>query len=246
MIVCLLAGSGCRMAAQGQNIDGVRLIQQGQYPAAFERFKQALATDPNNPDAWYNLGATYHLAAKQQNNPALYTEAEKYYGQCLQRNYNHVECQRGLAVLMVETKRTDAAFNQLKNWVAASPNFAEAKVELARLYEEFNDPTSAQQWLTQAVASDATNGRAYSALGRLSEKSNPALALASYERALALDRNQPQLAQKVASLKTQYPAGTLPSAPASGVFPPVGNPATNAIQTGAPVTASGPQNKARF
>jgi tetratricopeptide (TPR) repeat protein len=231
------------MAAQGQNIDGVRLIQQGQYPAAFERFKQALATDPNNPDAWYNLGATYHLAAKQQKNNSLYTEAENYYRQCLQRNGNHVECQRGLAVLMVETGRTNDAFAQLKNWTATSPNFAEAKVELARLYEEFNDPTTAQTYLQQAVASDPMNARAYSALGRMTEKSNPALALASYERAYQLDRNQPQLAAKVASLRGQVPPNTLPT---STTFPPVGNPATNAISPGAPMTATGPQNKARF
>ncbi len=244
VIACFIATAGCRMAAQGQNVDGVRLIQQGQYPAAYQRFQQALASDPSDPDAYYNLGATLHLAAKQQNNRDLYAQAEQYYTRCLQMNANHVECHRGLAVLYVETSRSDAAFALMRNWTTTSPTFAEAKVETARLYEEFGDSANAQAYLQQAVTQDATNPRAYAALGRLAEKTNPQLALASYERAYALDRNQPQLAAKVATLRQQYPQMQLPAnAPA---FPPVGNPAANGLSPNVPMTASGPQNRTRL
>ena len=51
---------GCQMAADGQNQQGVRLFQQGQFQPALQKFQQALATDPVNADAYYNMAASMH------------------------------------------------------------------------------------------------------------------------------------------------------------------------------------------
>src|SRR5690606_25102031 len=75
----LLAAGGCtQMLASGQNANGVRMHQQGLYQGAVERFQQAIVTDPNNGDGYYNLAATYHQLGKQQNNDSYLAQAETY------------------------------------------------------------------------------------------------------------------------------------------------------------------------
>ena len=40
-----------------------------------------------------------------------------------------------LAVLLAETGRQDQAFTLLKNWASTDPKSADARIELARLYQ---------------------------------------------------------------------------------------------------------------
>ena len=200
-----LAGcTGCRMVAQGRNVDGVRYFQQGQYPVAIQRFDSALTIDPNNPDSYYNKAAVYHrmgLANRDQN---TLQQAESLYNQCLNLNANHVDCHRGLAVLLCETGRSDRAFTLLRNWTTAAPQNADARVELARLYEEYNDSRSAELALNEALAVDMKNWRAHAALGRLKEQAGDfPQALQNYQYAASLNRFQPELQQHIASLQSR-------------------------------------------
>jgi tetratricopeptide (TPR) repeat protein len=189
------------MAADGQNLQGVRMYQQGQYEAAMQQFQQAVATNPSNADAYYNMAATLHrmgVARKDQN---LLGQAETLYNQCLDFDENHVDCHRGLAVLLAETGRSDRAFALLKNWAIRSPNNADARIELARLYEEFGDRETARIQLTEAIHIDQHNARAWSALGRLREQSGDYVqALANYQRSYSLNRFQPEIAERIAAL----------------------------------------------
>lgn len=200
----LLASGGCRMVAQGRNVDGVRYFQQGQYPVALQRFDAALTIDPRNPDTYYNKAAVYHRMGLANRDPNLLAQAESLYNQCLDLNPDHVECHRGLAVLLTETGRVDKAFTLLRNWAARSPTNAEARVELARLYEEYGDPRSAEQALQEALALDARNWRAHAALGRLREQAGDyAQALRSHQMAYALNRFQPDLQRQIAALQAR-------------------------------------------
>ena len=202
IVVSLLAASGCRMVSTGRNVDGVRYFQQGQYPVALQRFDAAMSIDPRNPDTYYNKGAIYHRTGLVNRDQNTLTQAESLYQQCLAYNPNHVDCHRGLAVLLTETGRVDQAFTLLKDWVARSPQNAEARVELARLYEEYGDKNSAQLALNDALAVDMHNWRAHAALGRLREQSGDLTqALQNYERSFSLNRFQPQLEQKIADLR---------------------------------------------
>ena len=104
------------MVADGQNIEGVRLEQLGQHQQALQRFQQAITSNPTNADAYYNMAATYHRIGIQQKDQRQLEQAETLYNQCLDLNENHVDCRRGLAVLLTETNRSDRAFNLMKNW----------------------------------------------------------------------------------------------------------------------------------
>jgi tetratricopeptide (TPR) repeat protein len=216
VLLGLACAVGCRAVATGRNVDGVRYFQQGQYPVALQRFDAALTIDPRNPDSYYNKGALLHrsgLATGQQNS---LTQAESLYRQCLDYNPNHVDCHRGLAVLLTETGRVQEAFTLLKTWATTNPQNADARVELARLYEEYGDPRQAETYLNEALAISPNNWRAHGALGRLKEQTGDvSQALVNYERAYNLNRFQPQLEQRIASLRKAPAAAGSTSATAS-------------------------------
>lgn len=200
----VLVSSGCHWSASSKNALGAQLHQQGQYTAALQQFQQVVDQDPTNPDGYYNLAATTHRLAKQRNDEALFRNAEALYNQCLDHAPNHVECHRGLAVLLMDTARPDRAFALLKNWASQNPMASEPRVELARLYEEAGEPGTALKYLEDAVQQDANNSRAWLALARLRESSGDLTqALQNYQRALALNNTQPMVAERIAALSRQ-------------------------------------------
>lgn len=207
LALLLATGVGCRAVATGRNVDGVRYFQQGQFPVALQRFDAALAMDPKNPDSYYNKGALLHRTGVANRDQASLTQAESLYRQCLDYNPDHIDCHRGLAVLLTETGRVPQGFELLKGWATRSPQNADARVELARLYEEYGDPRSAEVYLNESLAVAPSNWRAHAALGRLKEQSGDLpQAIANYERSYNLNRFQPQLATRIETLRTKAPA----------------------------------------
>lgn len=200
----LSSAAGCQSGATTQNAQGTTLYQQGQYSAAMQEFQKVIATDPQNADGYYNLAATTHRLGVQRKDAAMLGQAEALYNQCLDHSPNHVECHRGLAVLLVDTGRPDRAFALMKNWAAQNPTSAEPRIELARLYEEANEPQTAQKYLENAVQVDANNPRAWLALGRLREREGDLVqAMQNYQRSLTINPSQPMVNERVAVLNQQ-------------------------------------------
>lgn len=214
---CGLAGAivlsslaGCQYTASGKNAQGVALFQNGQYQQSAQYFQQAIQQDPTNADAYYNLAATYHQVAKTTGNAAQLNDAEALYNKCLDYAPNHKECYRALAVLLVDKNQSDKAQRLLEGWYAQNPANPEPKVELARLREEFGDRAGAKDYLQQALTIDPYESRALAALGRLQEnEGNTYQALQNYQKSLYRNGLQPQVASRVASLRTAYNAGQL-------------------------------------
>lgn len=213
---------GCRFASNGQNSVGAQLYEQGQYTAALQHFQKALDNDPTDPDSYYNMAASKHRLGVQRGDSQLISEAEALYNQCLDFAPDHVECHRGLAVLLSDTGRPDKAFLLMKNWAAENPQFAEPRVELARLYEEANDPQQALKNLEDAVQIDGNNARAWLALGQLRHKQGDLIqAKSNYEMSLAL--NNQSASERIAAINREITArnnaaistGTQIAAPAS-------------------------------
>ena len=210
-MLCVSA-CGCSMVSHIQNAEGVDLFQQAYYQGALERFHQALQSNPNNPDAYYNLAATYHKLGRMHNQDSDIQQATSYYHQCLDRDPNYQDCYRGLAVLLMESGKTQEAFQLVQSWEQRFPSAAAPKIELARLYEENNNKEAARQQLTDALEVEPNNARALAALGKLREDSgDPAQALAIYRRSLAINRYQPQVAQRVVALQSTVGAAGSPT-----------------------------------
>lgn len=112
------------------------------------------------------------------------------------------DCYRGLAALLVDTKRADSAFTLLQRWSDRSPQIANPRVELARLYEEFGDRESARRHLTDAIQIDQRHPRAWAALANLREQQGElAQALADYQQAYSLNGAPPELASRISHLQ---------------------------------------------
>jgi tetratricopeptide (TPR) repeat protein len=208
VLLGLLAGCNS-FTAQTRNTDGVRLYQQAKYQEAEKEFQEAIYAEPENADGYYNLAATYHRIGKLERRKTDLDQAETYYNLCLDRNSNHTECYRGLAVLLAEEGRNDDAFRLLEGWVQRQPNSADAKIELARLNDEFGNRQVAKEHLIEALAAQPDNSRALAALGKIREDAGEtAQALANYQRSLNQDNRQPQVVARVAALQTSATSTT--------------------------------------
>jgi tetratricopeptide (TPR) repeat protein len=212
---CAAPLTGCNnFAAQASNAQGVRLYHQGNFQQASDQFQRAIAQDPKSPEGYYNLAASLHKTGTLYSRPSDLQQAEALYNQCLERDSNHVDCHRALAVLLTETGRQEEAFRLMNNWAAASPQLAAPKIELARLLEEVGQPDQAKVQLVNALTVEPHNARALTALGRLRDQSGEhEQALANYQRSLALNRFQPEVAARVAQLQTATvaPVASLPT-----------------------------------
>lgn len=216
-----IASSGCRWTSMGQNTLGVRLYQQGRYTEALQQFQTAQKSDPSNPDTFYNLGATYHKLGVAQKDNQLIGQAESLYNQCLDLQPNHVDCHRGLAVLLAESGRPDRAMALLKNWATNNPQMADPRIELSRLNQEFGQGKLAEQYLDEALALNPNDYRAWSARGQMREASgnldDQRQALQNYQQSLAINSLQPELYQRVAALNVKIAQNSM-----STVGQPVG------------------------
>jgi Flp pilus assembly protein TadD len=214
LVSFLLWLSGCSLSAPRRNIDGVRQYQLGRYHEAIQSFQRALAASPNDADAYYNLGATYYALGKINRDPNTMGQAEGLYHQCLDINPEHPACYRGLAALLVDTNRSESAFTLLRHWATHNPQSAEARIELGRLHEEFGQKETAVQYLSEALNLDARNSRAWMALGRIREQQGQMTqALANYQQAYQLNRFQPGLGDRIATLQRSMPGMTSPGWP---------------------------------
>ncbi len=211
-ILACLCAAGCSLSANNFNSAGTRSYQLGQHQVAVDNFRKALNSDPRNADAYYNLAATYHDLGRRQMDKNTLQQAEELYHQCLDLQPDHVDCHRGLAVLLVQTDRAESAFTLLQRWSTRTGRGSDARIELARLYEEFGDTSSAGQQLTEALNLDPRNPRAWTAMGRLREREGQmAQALSNYQQAYNLNRNQPGVADRIATL--QRTISTVPATP---------------------------------
>jgi tetratricopeptide (TPR) repeat protein len=199
----LLISTGCEsMVAQSHNAEGVQLYRQARYQDALREFQDASYSEPMNADAYYNLAATYHRVGELEHRKCDFEQAESYYNRCLDYNANHTDCYRGLAILLAEEGRNAEAFRLLEGWTQRQPNLPDAKIELARLNDEFGNRQAAKELLLEAVAIQPDNPRALTALGKIREETGePVQALANYQRSLWYNNGQPQVAARVYALQ---------------------------------------------
>ncbi len=192
------------MAAQWDNYRGAQAFQAARYDEAIKNFQSALKQNPNDASAYYNLGATYQVLGRQSKNPQMFATAEQMYNQSIALDPRYTDAHRGLSVLLCETGRSAAAFDLMKTWQARNPTSPDPYIEMARLYQEHGDKNQAIQNLTSALALDATNARALTAMATIREQNGEyQLALDNYMRAYPNSLNQPAVAARIAQLQQQ-------------------------------------------
>jgi tetratricopeptide (TPR) repeat protein len=233
----LPAVCGCtNFVANHSNADGVTLFQRGQYQEALVQFQAATYADPANADGYYNLGATYHRLGRLRSQNDYLVRAETCYRQCLERDSNHRDCHRGLAVLLIEENRPNEAFASVQTWATQSPSLAEPRMELARLYEEFGNKEAAANTLAEAVRLNPDDPRHWAAMGKVREEmGNRSQALTDYQHSLGINPNQPDVTARVAVLQAAAARQPLALPP-----PPGSTPAGTPASASQPVLAGQP------
>ncbi|RIK75246.1 MAG: hypothetical protein DCC68_21565 [Planctomycetota bacterium] len=222
-VLAVVAATGCGVASYQNNSTGVQLFEQGNYDGAARRFQQAIADDPAFADGYYNLASTHHRLWKLRGTPNDAAQAEQLYRLSIDRDAEHREAYRGLATLMNEQGRSQEAFTLIDTWASRSTKPAEARVELAKLYQEYNDYASAQARLREAIEIDPRNARAFAELAQLQERiGDPTQALTNYTRSYDLNRAQPEVEQRIASLRSLQGAS---------IFSPATTPTTRTAST---------------
>jgi tetratricopeptide (TPR) repeat protein len=228
LLICFTV-VGCSTTKNGT---GVALYQQGRYAEALQIFEQAKQTEPSNADTYYNLASTYHKLGNNAKDKKMLENAESIYNQCLDLSPDHVDCHRALAVLLVDTGRSDKAFALMKNWAQRSPNLSDPRVELARLHQEFDQTKIAAQYLDEALTMDPNNPKAWAARGRMRETSGELMqAVQNYQQSLAINSMQPELYQRIGALNVRL---------AQNAISTTGTTLAGSTTPAPPATASGP------
>lgn len=199
--------SGCSsFTASSYNAEGVRMLAAHRTEDALNCFEKAKQANPEDADSYYNCGVVYHQRAIETGQEQDFQMAKYCYELCLQRNPNHVECNRSRATLLCDIGQDDEAFRMIEEWIDRQPNSAEPRIELARLYDEHKQLDRASSCLNDAVAIDDRNTRAYTALGSVRERmGDTENAISAYEHALALDPYQPGVQNRIAALRYSAP-----------------------------------------
>lgn len=204
IVIAFCCLNGCNFNAQQRNITGRQAFETGQYNSAINEFQKALQANPRNPDAYYNLGATYYQMGKQLKNPQYISQAEQLFRQSISLDDKHVDAHRYLAALLIESGQEKFAFDLLNTWRSRYPNSADPSIELARLHKEFGDTRRATDYLADAIRVDPRNVRALKAMGFIREQQGELqMALENYYRVLSIDSRQTDVAQAVNRLQTQ-------------------------------------------
>jgi tetratricopeptide (TPR) repeat protein len=206
-LAVVLAG-GCETTEQSRlrqfNDDGVTRFRQGDFHGARDSFAEALALKPEDANILYNIGQCYD----RQGN---WTKAEKSYRDCLAKDDNHEESRHALEVLLYRTGRKQEALHLIEDWLARQPNLAGPYAEDGWRLRQENALPLAQGRLHQALEKDPHHVRALTELGILYEQMNmPERALVLYERALAQNPQQPDIVERVNSLRLKNIRRPLP------------------------------------
>ena len=209
---CFLISSGCltgcetpaQERARPFNEDGVYLFQRHDFGAARESFEEALRLQPKDPAILFNMGQCYD----RLNDVA---KAEAFYKQCLEQDAKHGPCRHALAVLWFRTGHAKEAEQFIEDWLAREPKRADAYVEDGWRLRQEGELNQAQARLQQALDLDPHHVRALTEMGLLYEVLQmPERAVALYQRALAEDPRQTEVAERLNLLRQKKVGKPLP------------------------------------
>jgi Tfp pilus assembly protein PilF len=204
-----LALAGCITTPTSERVqifndDGVYLFAQGQYREALENFELALTLQPGDAGLLFNAGQCHDRLGHWQT-------AEKYYLESLQLHAKHLEARQAYITLLYRTGRAAQADQLIDDWLHQQPDLADAYVLDAWRLRQQNAVPQAHARLQQALALDPHHSRALTELAIIYEQTGmPERAYVLYERILARDPRQHEVAQRLAELRAKGVQRPLP------------------------------------
>ena len=160
--------------------DGLKALESGQYAAAAEAFRKAVAADPSDYSAHFNLALAYGLLARDEEGIAEYRRTLE-----LKPGLYEAELNCGMLLL----RRKDAGAQALLEAAAAQkPGEFRPRYYLAEAEAQAGALDRAEASYRRAIELDPKSAAAESGLGRLlARESKLADAAPHYRQAAALD-----------------------------------------------------------
>lgn len=166
------------------NNQGEIYSRQGNHVQAMANFKKAIALDPKNVEAYYNIGVTLTLEQR-------FDEALTYYNQAIRVNSTHAKAfnNRGFIYARIQGE-ADMALADLNKALSLDPNLAEAYNNRGFVYDRMkNKPEIALADYNRAIdlKPDLVEAHFFRGVIWGEIKGNQELAIKDFDEAIRLD-----------------------------------------------------------
>lgn len=193
-ILCLLTAMlmmGCNFdsaESDRQLAEGLAKVHAGQYTEALSFFDQAIRTDSENAEAFYNRGV---LRLQQLSNAG---GAIDDLNRAVELRPDWAEAHKNLGIALLETGRDRQAYDELKMAMELGIESAGAAYRVGQLDEARGQYREAIDGYTTAIYADPRTPEPYSALGRLYlEFGHPDEAAQVFANGVENNPNDPEL-----------------------------------------------------
>ena len=174
---------------------GVALFQHGYLDQAAESFQQVIAAQPQNAEAYYNLGTLY----LRKNNLA---EARRYLEQTVKLRPEYPEAWNNLGMIAGQQNQYDEAIRNFNQSLEQRPDYVIAMVNLGNIHRRQGNVAQSTRLLNRAVELEPENPEANYSLGMLYARQNDvAQAAALLQKAVVL---RPDYADAINNLGVLY------------------------------------------
>jgi Flp pilus assembly protein TadD len=165
---------------------GIAMYQHGYLDQAAASFRQVIGTDPENAEAYYNLGTLY----LRTNDIA---QARHFLEQTLKVKPDYAEAWNNLGMIAAQQGEFESAIQNFQHALTLRPGFVIALVNLGNLYRRARQYDAAERLLTQALAAQPDDPEVNYSLGMLYAQRDRADLAEKYLRAaIALRPDYPE------------------------------------------------------
>ncbi|WP_348267792.1 FG-GAP-like repeat-containing protein [Edaphobacter paludis] len=165
---------------------GVALFQHGYLDQAAESFQQVIASKPNDPEGYYNLG-TLNL---RRNN---FEQARPYLEQALKLRPNYPEAWSNLGMMSAQEGHPADAIKNFQQALLLRPDYEIALLNLGNVYRRQGAFEKAEECLSHALKIQPDDPEVSYSLGMLNAQQNQLQAAAGYlQKAIELRPGYPE------------------------------------------------------
>ncbi len=165
---------------------GVALFQHGYLDQAAESFQQVIASKPDDPEGYYNLG-TLNLRRND------FQQARHYLEQTLKLRPNYPEAWNNLGMMSAQEGHPEEAIENFQQSLLLRPNYEIALLNLGNVYRRQQSFGKAEECLSHALAIQPDDPEVNYSLGMLYAQQNQLQRAADYlQKAIELRPGYPE------------------------------------------------------
>ena len=176
---------------------GVALFQHGYLDQAAESFQQVIASKPDDPEGYYNLG-TLNLRRND------FQQARYYLEQTLKLRPNYPEAWNNLGMMAAQQGHPDEAVKNFQQSLLLRPGYGTALLNLGNIYRRQRSFEKAQEFLDQALAIQPDDPEVNYSLGMFYAQQGQMQSAADYlQKAIDLRPDYPEALNNLGVLFVQ-------------------------------------------